>query len=69
MRSAKKPQKLTTLKRLRDAANLSQRELGERLGVTEITVRSWESGARFPTIQRLREMAKILDCDPSELLT
>ncbi len=34
---------------LRLALGLSQRQLGEKIGVTESAVRSWESGSRRPS--------------------
>ena len=44
----------------REKANLSQKELATRLGVTPSRVSNWEQGANSPTIEILFEVCKIL---------
>lgn len=63
----------TTLRRLRHARGLSQRELGERLGYGAATAQSvislWERGrSRGPGVELLRQLANVLEVKPSELI-
>ncbi len=55
----------TTLKRLRLENHLSQRQLGDALGVCNQTVSFWESGNREPDLDMLRKIAEYFDvsCD------
>lgn len=56
------------LKRLREAAGLSQVQLALRLGVSQGTVARWESGVRVPQAGNLIKMANILGCGVDALL-
>ena len=55
----------TTLKRLRLENHLSQRQLGDALGVCNQTVSFWESGSREPDLDMVRTIAEYFDvsCD------
>ncbi|HSV66879.1 MAG TPA: helix-turn-helix transcriptional regulator [Mycobacteriales bacterium] len=57
------------LRRLRDAAQLTQEELAERAGVPRLSVVQWERGWRVPIVSRLAALAKALDVSPAELTT
>lgn len=57
-----------TIKRLREAAGLSQSELGRRLGVSYAAVQQWESGASRPRPQRIKELAQVLGVSQAVLL-
>lgn len=37
-------------------ANLTQKELAERCGVSESTVIAWETGRRFPNVKMLQKI-------------
>ena len=50
------PGYLTTL---REALGLTQRELGERLGVDKLTVSRWERGTLRPGAHSLRALERI----------
>jgi transcriptional regulator with XRE-family HTH domain len=45
------------LRQLRTRANLSQRELAERLGLTQSTLSGWERGTRQPTVTSMEQLA------------
>lgn len=45
------------LKELRKQANLTQQELGEKLGVAKNTVSYWESGISQPSLEIIKEIA------------
>ena len=57
------------LKELRTKANLSQRELAERMFITRSTVAHWESGRRLPDASMIFRLAECLDVNVSDLLS
>jgi transcriptional regulator with XRE-family HTH domain len=59
---------MSQIKKLREKAGLTQRALAEKIGVSEITVRKWESGHRTPRLRRIRRLAKVLKCGILRLL-
>ncbi len=58
----------TNLRRLRTAANLTQKQLAERAGISEISVRYYEADHHKPKMIALHKLATALNCDPNELL-
>lgn len=48
------------IREARKAKGLTQKELGERLGIGEPTVSKYESGKQNPTIETLEEIANAL---------
>ncbi len=52
----------------REAANLTQLGLAQRLGVTQTAVSYWESGKRTPAIDDLLNLADTLGVPPARLL-
>ncbi|NUA25977.1 helix-turn-helix domain-containing protein [Cupriavidus basilensis] len=55
--------------RQRIAANLTQEQVAERLGIGNEAVSRMERGVVMPTIGRLAELADIFQCETSDLLT
>lgn len=51
----------------RELANLSQKELASKLGVTPSRVSNWEQGANCPTIDILFEVCKILNISINDI--
>lgn len=51
----------------REQAELSQEQLGERIGVTRQTIATWEKGGRTPSVAQLTKIAKALEV-PADLL-
>jgi DNA-binding XRE family transcriptional regulator len=47
------------LKRWRQAAELTQRDVAERLGVSRPTITQWEAGAHRPPAERIRELDRL----------
>ncbi|MBQ0017472.1 MAG: helix-turn-helix transcriptional regulator, partial [Clostridiales bacterium] len=47
---------------------ISQRELGENLGVINQTVSFWENGQREPDLDTLKKIAKYFDITVDDLL-
>lgn len=56
------------IKEVRERKGITQGQLAKLLGTTQGAVQFWENGKREPTIQRLKDIAKALDCEPWELL-
>lgn len=53
----------------RKALNLTQKELADRLGVTDKAVSRWETGKGYPDIGLLPALAEALNCSVNELLS
>ena len=53
---------------LRKAKNLTQKELAQKLHVTDKAVSKWERGINFPDLGLMEELAAVLDSTPSILL-
>ena len=56
------------LKRLRQAQNLSQRELAKRLGVANTSYFAWEQGKTRPKQENMEKLARLLKVTPEVLL-
>ena len=54
---------------LRHEKNLTQEELGERLGVTNKTISRWENGNYMPTLEMLQLLSREFSVDINELLS
>lgn len=57
------------LAKLRKDHNLSQAELGEKLGVTNKTISRWETGTYMPPVEMLEELSDMYDMTINELLS
>lgn len=56
------------IRRVREAQDLSQQDLADRLGRTQASVSQWESGRRSPSVDDLVELAALLDHDVRDFL-
>lgn len=52
----------------RKEKNLTQAQLGEKVGVTDKAVSKWESGLRLPDIAILNDLSNVLNVTTTELL-
>ncbi|MFM1602059.1 helix-turn-helix transcriptional regulator [Helcococcus ovis] len=52
-----------SLKGLRMLKDMSQKELGEKLGKSEYTIANWESGKSSPKITDYYKLKDVLDID------
>lgn len=54
---------------LREAAQLTQRQLADRVGVTETTIANWEQGrSGIEWITRLTRLCQVLNCELAALI-
>lgn len=56
------------IRKLRKEAGLTQKELADKLGVTDRAISKWERGLGCPDISLLEDVAKVLDVAILELL-
>jgi DNA-binding transcriptional regulator LsrR (DeoR family)/transcriptional regulator with XRE-family HTH domain len=57
------------LRQMRERRGLTQRELGQRLGIGNASISLWESGTRVPTVTHLYLLCKALQFSADELLS
>ncbi len=58
-----------TIKGLREKRKITQKELSEKIGVSDKTVSKWETGKGLPDIGIIEELARALGVSIAELLT
>lgn len=56
------------IKELRKEKNMSQEELGKRVGKSKVAICNYENGINFPSLDTLIALAKALDCSVDYLL-
>ena len=56
-----------SLRKLREARGLSQKQLGEQIFTTQSTVAHWENGSRMPDAEMILRIAKCLGVDAKVL--
>lgn len=56
------------VRKLRDAAGLTQAELAEKLDVSRPAIGTWESGKARPRLNKLKELADLFGVTVSELM-
>ncbi|WP_195558411.1 helix-turn-helix transcriptional regulator [Ligilactobacillus salivarius] len=54
-----------TLKLLRVNKGFNQDELGEKIGVSQTTISSWEQGKAKPSAKNIYKLAKIYAVEPT----
>lgn len=56
------------LQNIRKARGMSQEELADKLNVSRQAISKWESGGTYPEMEKLLDLAEILDCTTDSLL-
>ena len=59
---------MENLRRLREAAGLTQIELSAKVGVTQAALCAWETGTAMPSVNNLLRLCAALDTSADELL-
>ena len=57
-----------TIKTLREGKNMTQAELGEKIGISDKTISKWETGKGLPDITLLQPLAEALRISVIELM-
>lgn len=57
------------LRRERKEHGLTQDELAQGIGVSQVTVSEWETNVRYPTIDRIYDIAKFLKISVNALIS
>ena len=58
---------MTTVKELRQAMNITQKEIAKQMNVAQSTVCRWEGGNAKPPIDKIVKLAEILNVTVEEL--
>lgn len=58
----------TFLKELRKENNMTQEQLGDRIGVSNKTISRWETGKYLPPVENLKQLSDIYQISINELL-
>ncbi|MCL2223213.1 MAG: helix-turn-helix domain-containing protein [Oscillospiraceae bacterium] len=58
----------TRIRYFREAKKMTQKQLADRIGVTNSRVCNWEQGTNRPDVDKLADICKVLSVSPSELL-
>ena len=58
----------TTIRCLREKRNLTQAELGEKIGVSSKTISKWETARGLPDVSLLQPLAQVLNISVIELM-
>ena len=56
------------MRRIRRAADMTQRELAEKVGCSTNTIGGYEIGACSPSISMLKKLAAALNCEVGDLI-
>lgn len=58
---------IDNIRQYRERAEITQKEMADRLGVKQSAVSMWETGAALPRADMLPKIAKLLGCTISDL--
>lgn len=56
------------LRKLRSEKGMTQKQLAQKVGVTDVTITHYEKGHRDPKPKMLRKLATALECTVDELI-
>jgi XRE family transcriptional regulator, aerobic/anaerobic benzoate catabolism transcriptional regulator len=59
--------RVPVLKRIRESRLLTQRQLAEKAGVSQVTIARIETGPGMAQLSTVGKLAAALGCEPSEL--
>lgn len=62
------PDQPSPIRAARIAAGMTQQQLADALGISQVSVTRWETGEREPRVSTLKRIAAVLGCDLSALL-
>jgi len=54
--------------RIRKKKNMTQRQLAEKIGVSQQQIGQWENAIKNPKIETILKISKALSCNPKEII-
>lgn len=60
---------MNCLKNARGKSGMSQKSLGDAVGVSDRTIARWENGITYPREDDIGRLAQVLNVDPKTLLS
>ena len=55
------------IKQMREALEITQKQLADKMGVERSTVAKWEAGVACPAAAKLPKLAEVLGCSVADL--
>lgn len=59
---------MISIRDIRQAQNLTQKDIAEKLKVTPNAVSQWENGVRNPSLENVKHLAELLHCTTDDIL-
>ena len=59
---------MINIAKIRYEKGISQRELADKIGITDSAICQYENGKRSPNIQTLKKIAQVLNCTVDDLI-
>jgi len=57
-----------SIRDIRQAQKLTQKDIAEKLNITPNAVSQWENGVRNPSLENIKRLAEILHCTTDDIL-
>lgn len=62
------PDQPSPIRAARIAAGMTQQQLADALGISQVSVTRWETGEREPRVSTLNRIASVLGCNLRDLI-
>lgn len=62
------PDQPSPIRAARIAAGMTQQQLADALGISQVSVTRWETGEREPRVSTLKRIAAVLGCNLRDLI-
>ncbi len=62
------PDQPSPIRAARIAAGMTQQQLADALGISQVSVTRWETGEREPRVSTLKRIASVLGCNLRDLI-
>ena len=62
------PDQPSPIRAARIAAGMTQQQLADALGISQVSVTRWETGEHEPRVSTLKRIAAVLGCDLRDLI-
>lgn len=62
------PDQFSPIRAARLAAGMTQQQLADALGISQVSVTRWETGEHEPRVSTLKRIASVLGCNLRDLI-